>query len=105
MKLSDFKYDLPEELIAQYPTDKRGTSRLMVMDRDGSNRKALFPSLESQGIEPSQDWGQWSPAPLGTTGHYNLAILYQGNIWLVDAVTGKSLQVTGDGQIARILWQ
>jgi S-adenosylmethionine:tRNA ribosyltransferase-isomerase len=33
MKLSDFKYDLPEALIAQYPTDERGASRLMVMDR------------------------------------------------------------------------
>lgn len=33
MKLSDFKYDLPDELIAQYPTDKRGMSRLMVLDR------------------------------------------------------------------------
>lgn len=33
MKLSDFKYDLPEELIAQYPTEKRDQSRLMVLDR------------------------------------------------------------------------
>jgi S-adenosylmethionine:tRNA ribosyltransferase-isomerase len=33
MKLSDFKYDLPEHLIAQYPTEKRGTSRMMVLDR------------------------------------------------------------------------
>jgi S-adenosylmethionine:tRNA ribosyltransferase-isomerase len=34
MKLSDFKYDLPEELIAQYPSDKRGNSRLMVLNRN-----------------------------------------------------------------------
>lgn len=33
MKLSDFKYDLPEELIAQYPAEKRDQSRLMVLDR------------------------------------------------------------------------
>lgn len=79
--------------------------RLMVMDRDGSNQQALFPSLASQGIEPSRDWGQWSPAPMETNGHYTIALLYQGNIWLVDAVTGESWQVTGDGQIARILWQ
>ncbi len=79
--------------------------RLMVMDRDGSNRQALFPSLASQGIEPSQDWGQWSPGPMEATGHFNIALLYQGNIWLVDVVTGESWQVTGDGQIARILWQ
>ena len=33
MKTHDFWYDLPEELIAQTPLDKRDTSRLLVMDR------------------------------------------------------------------------
>jgi S-adenosylmethionine:tRNA ribosyltransferase-isomerase len=33
MKLSEFKYDVPEELIAQYPVDKRDESRLMVLSR------------------------------------------------------------------------
>ena len=33
MKVSDFNYDLPEELIAQHPYDKRDEARLMVMDR------------------------------------------------------------------------
>ena len=33
MKVSDFKYDLPEELIAQTPIEKRDESRLMVLDR------------------------------------------------------------------------
>ncbi len=33
MKLADFKYDLPDELIAQYPPDQRDDSRLMVLDR------------------------------------------------------------------------
>ncbi len=32
-KTSDFFYDLPEELIAQTPLEKRDTSRLMVLDR------------------------------------------------------------------------
>jgi len=34
MKLSDFKYNLPEKLIAQYPAEKRDQSRLMVLHRD-----------------------------------------------------------------------
>lgn len=34
MKTSDFWYDLPEELIAQTPLEKRDTSRLMVLDRN-----------------------------------------------------------------------
>ena len=34
MKTHDFYYDLPEELIAQTPLEKRDTSRLMVLDRN-----------------------------------------------------------------------
>ena len=33
MKLSEFDYNLPEELIAQTPLQKRDTSRLMVLNR------------------------------------------------------------------------
>jgi S-adenosylmethionine:tRNA ribosyltransferase-isomerase len=33
MKLSELKYNLPEKLIAEYPTEKRGQSKLMVLDR------------------------------------------------------------------------
>ena len=33
MKVSDFNYELPEELIAQTPITKRDESRLMVLDR------------------------------------------------------------------------
>ena len=34
MKVSDFKYDLPEELIAQHPYEKRDEARLMVLHKD-----------------------------------------------------------------------
>ncbi len=37
MKLSDYFYDLPEELIAQDPLEKRDESRLMVLDRVSGN--------------------------------------------------------------------
>ena len=37
MKASDFYFDLPEELIAQYPSDKRGESRLIVYNRKSGN--------------------------------------------------------------------
>lgn len=33
MKKSDFFYDLPQELIAQHPSEKRDESRMMVLDR------------------------------------------------------------------------
>ena len=34
MKVSEFNYELPEELIAQTPIEKRDESRLMVLDRE-----------------------------------------------------------------------
>jgi S-adenosylmethionine:tRNA ribosyltransferase-isomerase len=32
MRVSDYTYDLPEKLIAQFPPEKRGSSRLLVLD-------------------------------------------------------------------------
>ena len=37
MKTQDFWYDLPEELIAQTPLQKRDSSRLMVLDKNTGN--------------------------------------------------------------------
>jgi S-adenosylmethionine:tRNA ribosyltransferase-isomerase len=37
MKLSDFKYDLPEHFIAQYPLEKRDLSRLIVLNRNNNS--------------------------------------------------------------------
>ena len=34
MKVSEFNYELPEELIAQTPVEKRDTSRLMVLNKE-----------------------------------------------------------------------
>ena len=39
MKLSDFDYNLPEGLIAQYPSKTRGDDRLLVVDRAGNSFK------------------------------------------------------------------
>lgn len=46
MKLSEFSYDLPEELIANYPTDNRDEARLMVIHRDtGKIEHKLFKDI------------------------------------------------------------
>ncbi|MCI8759847.1 MAG: tRNA preQ1(34) S-adenosylmethionine ribosyltransferase-isomerase QueA [Clostridia bacterium] len=37
MKVSEFNYELPEELIAQTPIEKRDTSRLMVLNKQKQN--------------------------------------------------------------------
>ena len=46
MKLSQFKFKLPEELIAQYPAKYRDESLLMVINRkDGGISHALFKDI------------------------------------------------------------
>ena len=46
MKLSDFYYDLPEELIAQEPIEQREMSRLMVLDKTtGSIEHRIFKDI------------------------------------------------------------
>ncbi|MBI1795404.1 MAG: G5 domain-containing protein [Chloroflexi bacterium] len=85
--------------------DQSETSRyrLIVMDRDGSNRRVLFPSADSTGIEPQTP--VWAPQPIqGQTGDF-LAVIYQGNLWLIDSGSGQAYQITGDGLISRIDWK
>jgi S-adenosylmethionine:tRNA ribosyltransferase-isomerase len=46
MKLSDFSFHLPEELIAEYPSDNRDEARLMVLHRDsGKIEHRLFKDI------------------------------------------------------------
>jgi S-adenosylmethionine:tRNA ribosyltransferase-isomerase len=46
MKLSQFVYDLPEKLIAQYPADRRDESRLMVVHREsGKIEHTVFKDI------------------------------------------------------------
>ena len=46
MKLSEFNYELPEELIAKYPSENRDESRLMVVHKDtGKIEHKLFKDL------------------------------------------------------------
>jgi S-adenosylmethionine:tRNA ribosyltransferase-isomerase len=39
MHLSDFDYELPEELIAQHPLEQRDASRMLILDREAQTRK------------------------------------------------------------------
>ena len=93
-------------LQAAFPTQSE-TSRywLAVMDRDGSNPHTIFPAEGSQGITPQRDWGAWSPQALSESGNYSIALVYQGNLWLIDSVTGQAQQVTGDGLTTRVIWK
>ena len=46
MQRSDFHFDLPDELIAQYPLERRGDSRLLCLERNsGELDDRLFADL------------------------------------------------------------
>lgn len=46
MKLSEFDFDLPAELISEYPTDERDESRLMVVNREkGTIEHKMFKDV------------------------------------------------------------
>jgi len=83
--------------------EQSDTSRyqLVLMDRDGSNQKLIYPPEGMSGLEPQQV--VWAPA----TGDEPLwlAFIYQGNLYLYEHGTDKIRQVTGDGLIDRIDWK
>ena len=45
MKTSDFSYDLPEELIAQYPSENRDSSRLLCLEAEGKITDSSFKKI------------------------------------------------------------
>jgi hypothetical protein len=87
---------------ATSPLNSRDSSyRLMVIDRDGSNRRALFPAEGQPGLKGDdiQHPAAWSPD--GT----KLAVVYQGNLWLIDTASAQGQQLTGDGQTRAYDWK
>jgi hypothetical protein len=77
--------------------------RVVVMDRDGSNRRTIFPANDAPGLEPQTP--VWAPDPIeGQSGDF-IAVVYQGNLWLVDSGNSQAYQVTGDGLVTRIDWK
>ena len=76
--------------------------RVVVMDRDGSNRRIVFPATDAPGLEPQTPI--WAPDVIeGQAGDF-VAVIYQGNLWLVDTGNSQAYQVTGDGLLTRIDW-
>lgn len=77
--------------------------QLVIRDRDGSNPVTLFPPDASPGLAPHRP--VWSPEPLAAGEANFIAVIYQGNIWLVNVLSGQALQLTGDGLITGIDWR
>jgi resuscitation-promoting factor RpfB len=91
-------------LQAVFPLQSETSSyQLVVMDRDGSNRSVLFPDAGAPGMEPQQV--VWAPRLDQDPQAFDLAFIYQGNLWLADFDSGTSRQLTGDGLISRLDWK
>ena len=119
MKVSDFNYNLPEELIAQVPLEKRDESRLMVLDRENKTIehkkfKDIIDYLEpgdclvrnNTKVLPARIYGKKE-----TGAHVEFLLLnnIEGDIWETIVRPGNKLHVGtkvifGEGKlIAEIL--
>lgn len=115
MKVSDFDFYLPEELIAQHPLEKRDTSRLMVLDKEtGKIEHKVFKDiidylnegdtlvLNNTRVMPARLIG----AKEGTGGKIEFLLLkrLEGDKWECLAKPGKSAKPGrrfefGDGKL------
>jgi hypothetical protein len=85
--------------------DQSDSSRykLVTMDHDGSNRSVLFPPEGSAGLAPQTPI--WAPNSSTDEKETYLGFIYQGNIWLIETVSGKTNQITGDGLVSKLDWK
>jgi hypothetical protein len=85
-------------LQAVSPLESEDSSyRLMVMDRDGSNERALFPPPGEPGLDPQQT--AWSP------NADRIAFSYRGDLWVIDVASGIGQPLTGDSQTLNYDWK
>jgi hypothetical protein len=78
--------------------------RLVVINSDGTNPRSLFPVTGQPGLEPQTQTLAWAPHLLDNGGDF-IGVIYAGNLWIVDAASGQSQQVTGDGLTSNIDWK
>jgi hypothetical protein len=82
---------------AQSPRNSQDSRyELFVMDRDGSNKRHLFPREGMMGLVGPDV--AWSP------GGDSLLIVYEGNLYRIDVESGDLDQLTVDGQSSHPRW-
>lgn len=70
---------------------------LVIADRDGSNAVVIFPTPGQPGLTPDPHF-TWSPD--GT----HIALIYQGNVWVIDITSRLGHQLTLDGGASTLVW-
>lgn len=74
--------------------------RLVIMDRDGSNPRDIFPLQGELGISVEElNPIAWSPSG------DRLVLIYRGDLWAIDIESGLSQQLTGDGLTVAYDWK
>jgi hypothetical protein len=63
----------------------------------------VFPNPGSVGLEPQTP--VWAPEALFSNEGDYLAVIYRGDLWLIDAATGQSHQITSDGLFQKLIWE
>lgn len=73
---------------------------LMVLAPDSGVSIPLFPPQGAAGLQPQRV--AWAPsAELGPM----IAFIYQGNLWVVNILSGEARQLTGDGLVSAVSWR
>ncbi|MCR1949567.1 tRNA preQ1(34) S-adenosylmethionine ribosyltransferase-isomerase QueA [Clostridium sp. DSM 100503] len=104
MKVSDFDFDLPEELIAQHPLERRDSSKLMVLDKKSGDieHRSFHDVIEylNEGDTLVLNNTRVMPARLigekeGTGGKIEFLLLkrIEGDKWECLAMPGKRAKV------------
>jgi resuscitation-promoting factor RpfB len=84
----------------QWDTSISGEYDLAVADRDGSNAQVVFPEATQPGLT-AQEFAQdftWSP------DGKQIALIYQGDLWVVDVDSGSAYRITQDGGASNPVW-
>lgn len=80
-----------------------GEYDLVVADRDGSNARVLFPPIGRLGIT----WSDSGITPIEYTWSPDaqwIAVVYQGNVWVVNVESGIAHQMSFDGGSENPVW-
>lgn len=84
----------------EWESSINGEYDLIIADRDGSNARVIFPPEGQPGMRAQQFAQDFTWSPDGT----QIALIYQGNLWIVDVATGVAYQITQDRGASKPVW-
>lgn len=112
MKIEDFDYHLPEELIAQKPAEKRDASRLLVVHRDTgkTEHRHFYDILEylqpgdclvlnNSKVLPARLFG--TKEKTGAKVEFLLIKRIEGDIWETMVKPGETVETRGQRDLFR----